>query len=382
MIGLVDCDCFFASCEQKLNPALKNKPVCVIAGGSGGCVIARSREAKTLGVPMGEPCFKFAHRFHQVVFVPARHNLYEAESKNIMQVIHTFSPKVEAVSVDEAYVDFSGLEKLYHHDEVQIALDLRKAIQNKTNISVSIGLAPSKVLAKLASDKAKATGGLFVIDLQNLSRISETTAIDDVVGIGRNYRELLHEYAVYRVADFVQKSDGWLKQYMGVKGLELKYELMGKSMSPVNPVPKPPQSVQRTKSLIKPTSNESLLRQALCARIHEACHEVRENGAFIGMIGVLFRTKDFKIVFDKKQIPLQWAEEKNIIPVALNVFATLYHPHILYRSVGIVFEKLSYQASRQLSLFEETKPVNESLGTALDSLEKKYGKNIVKTGYF
>lgn len=380
VIGLIDCDCFFASCEQKINPALKNKPVCVVTGGKNGCVVARSREAKIMGVPMGEPYFKAIQNFPQALYVPARHDVYEAESEKVMNLIKTFSPLVEVVSIDEAYIDLTGTEKLFQKPYPLIALHMRNKIKELTDINVSIGLSSSKTLAKLASDKAKNTGGLFVINQSDIRRVLETTAIDDVAGIGRNYQKLLHYHAVYQASDLIKKTDSWLKQYMGIKGVELKYELLGQSISAVDAHYKAPQSIQRSRALGLFTSDKNILKSALCQRIHEACREAREHKAFTKEIELFLRTKDFRRFCDKTTLPAPTNSEREIIPAALKLLEKIYRLNVLYRSIGIGFENLTYHDNCQLSLFEE-KP-SDQLGFVIDTLEKKFGKNIIKTGFF
>ena len=158
VIALVDCDSFFVSCEQARNSELCGKPVCVVTGGN-GCVVSRSREAKKLGVKMGMP-------------------LFMAKKDFLRQV----APEVEVVSVDEAYADLTSLDKVYKTDYFTLAVRLREKILRETKIPVSIGLAPSKLLAKLASDKAKNTGGVFQISPDTVEDVLRQTDIGEVSG--------------------------------------------------------------------------------------------------------------------------------------------------------------------------------------------------------
>ena len=155
-ICLADCDSFFASCEQADNPALRHKAVCVMTGnGIGGIIVSRSKEAKAAGVKMGEPYFKVKDLYDNVTYLPVRHERYHQISQQIMTIFKSFSPDVETVSVDEAYIDLTSLDKLYKSSYTDIIRNIRQTVWQKVHIPVSIGLSTSKTLAKLASDLAK-----------------------------------------------------------------------------------------------------------------------------------------------------------------------------------------------------------------------------------
>ena len=153
-IALIDCDSFFVSCERKLNPELKGLPVSVVSG-ERGCIISRSREAKMLGVPMGIPLFQAVEKYPECIYISANHYNYTKISKQVMAILKEVSPNVEIYSIDEAFVDFTGLTKLYKKNYFQLARDLQKRILEEVDIPVSIGVSRTKTLAKLASDKAK-----------------------------------------------------------------------------------------------------------------------------------------------------------------------------------------------------------------------------------
>ena len=154
IIALVDCDSFFVSCEQVKNPELKDKPVCVLSNRD-GCVIARSREAKRMGIRMGLPYFMAKTDFPGAIYISGHHDLYKEISAKVMDLLRELTPVVEVYSVDEAFVDLTGLERFYKMNSVDIAKFIRREIREKIDIPVSIGLGATKSLAKLASDKAK-----------------------------------------------------------------------------------------------------------------------------------------------------------------------------------------------------------------------------------
>ena len=204
VIALVDCDSFFVSCEQAVNPELKGKPVCVMSG-RGQCVISRSKEAKKLGVRMGMPYFQIEGAMKKAVYINANHDLYCEISEKVMDVLKEISPKVEVYSVDEAFVDLTGLERLYKKNYYEIAQFIRQEIKDKADIPVSIGISSSKTLAKLASDKAKKLeDGVFLIGSRKIQPELLKTSIDEIWGIGRNLSALFRKNGILTAYELVQ----------------------------------------------------------------------------------------------------------------------------------------------------------------------------------
>lgn len=193
VIALVDCDSFFVSCEQSVNSELKGRPVCVMSG-RGQCVISRSKEAKKLGIRMGMPYFQIEGQMKKATYINANHELYSKISEKVMTILKNFSPKVEVYSIDEAFVDLTGLERLYKKNYLEIAQMIREEVLKHTDIPVSIGVSSSKSLAKLASDKAKTMGeGVFLIGARKIVPLLQNTSIDEIWGIGKNLSILLRK---------------------------------------------------------------------------------------------------------------------------------------------------------------------------------------------
>ena len=153
-IALVDCDSFFCSCERKLNPALKGKPVCVVTG-ERGCVVARSKEAKAMGIKMGEPVFMALRDYPKCIYVTANHYNYLKISKEVMSILQSLSPQVEVYSIDEAFLDVTKLMGVYKKNYFDFAKFVQDKILKEVDIPVSIGVSKSKTLAKIASYKAR-----------------------------------------------------------------------------------------------------------------------------------------------------------------------------------------------------------------------------------
>ena len=331
-IALIDCDSFFVSCERKLNPELKGVPVAVVSG-ERGCVISRSKEAKMLGLPMGLPLFQAVQRVPECIYISANHYAYTKISKQVMNILKDFSPNVEVYSIDEAFVDFTGLTKLYKKNYFKLARELQKRIADEVDIPVTIGISRSKTLAKLASDKAKNTSArIAVIGKCGIHHLLEFTEIQEVWGIGRKLGVRLRGLGVRTALDFINKDDKWVKSKFGKNGLTSKAELSGVMVSP---------------------------------------------------IGVLLKTKDFRTLYSKVQLDIPTDFEFEISRAAFPLLTEMFNSREVYRSVGIVLEDFKEKAEEQLTLFSnnEKKEQNEKLGQSLDKLEKKFGRNIVRTGF-
>lgn len=383
VIALVDCDSFFVSCEQKVNPELKGKPVCVMSA-RGQCVISRSKEAKALGIRMGMPYFQIEGKMKEATFINASHDLYGKVSKEVMTVLKEFSPNVEVYSIDEAFVDLTGLEKLYKRNYLEIAEMIRAEIKERVDIPVSIGVSSTKSLAKLASDKAKKLEeGIFLIGSRKILPVLERTSIDEIWGIGRNLSALLKKNGILTAYELVKQSDIWLNKQIGIRGLEMKHELLGEMVSPVSNEIKLPKSIQKTSAMAKFTSDKEYIKNSLNYHIHRACVKLRRLNAKCHGIGLMLRTKDFKVYYDKRVLNQATSFELEISDIIFEMLEDMYNPNILYRSTGVTLDSFVYNNEAQLSLFanneEETK--KDKLSKCFDKLEEKFGKDIIQTGF-
>lgn len=382
-IALIDCDSFFVSCERKLNPELKGIPVAVVSG-ERGCVISRSKEAKMLGLPMGLPLFQAVQRVPECIYISANHYAYTKISKQVMNILKDFSPNVEVYSIDEAFVDFTGLTKLYKKNYFKLARELQKRIADEVDIPVTIGISRSKTLAKLASDKAKNTSArIAVIGKCGIHHLLEFTEIQEVWGIGRKLGVRLRGLGVRTALDFINKDDKWVKSKFGKNGLTSKAELSGIMVSPISNEVELPKSISDTKSFLEFSSDLQFLKNELSIHIHESCARLRKIDCKCATIGVLLKTKDFRTLYSKVQLDIPTDFEFEISRAAFPLFTEMFNSREVYRSVGIVLEDFREKAEEQLTLFSnnEKKEQNEKLGQSLDKLEKKFGRNIVRTGF-
>ena len=382
-IALIDCDSFFVSCERKLNPKLNGKPVCVVSGDR-GCVIARSIEAKEMGIPMGQPLFMAKKEFPKCEYINAKHYEYSIISKQVMDLLKNFSPCVEVYSIDEAFVDLTGLTRLYGKNYYDLARYIRDMIAQEVGIPVSVGLSRTKALAKLASDKSKTTENhVYLAGKCGISKLLKSSEVEEIWGIGRRLAPKLRGHGIYTAYDYVQKNDIWLKSRFGKNGLELKYELLGNLINKISSETKLPKSISDTKSFPEFTSDLNYLKNELMVHIHAACRKLRNADCKCKTIGVILKTKDFRVFYEKANLEYLTNFEFEISQAAFPILEKIYDSRTLYRSIGIVLDNFNACNNEQVQLFSDTekREKNEKLGKSLDKLESKFGRNIVKTGF-
>lgn len=384
VIALVDCDSFFVSCEQKRNPELKGKPVCVLSNND-GCVISRSREAKKMGVRMGEPYFMCKKEHPKAIYITADHEYYSFVSHQVMSILKDFSPLVQIYSVDEAFVDLTGLTKLYKRNYKKLAIFLRQKVLDEADIPVSIGVSSTKTLAKLASDKSKhMTEGVYLIGKRKIEKELKDTRIEEIWGIGRRLSVGLKKHGIITALELVRKDDKWLDKEIGIHGIEMKHELLGEMVSKVTNAEKLPKSIQNTKAFGIFTSDFNYIKNELNKHIHTSCRKLRSYNTKCMQIGVMLRTKDFRVFYTKKDLLTPVDFELEISNIAIKLLEEIYDPNILYRSTGVTLEKIGEQGSEQLSLYTDNSDIEKKakLAQCFDKLESKFGKNIIKTGFY
>lgn len=386
IIALIDCDSFFVSCEQAVDKSLQGKAVCVLSNND-GCVLARSREAKKMGIKMGEPYFMAKKHSPDCVYLSGNYPLYSEFSRKVMEILREFSPDVQVYSIDEAFVELSGLKKLHKANYLGIAEQIRDRIKSELDINVSIGISKSKVLAKLACEKAKSEGNsrIHLISKSKIPAILKETKVQEIWGVGKNLARNFNREGILTCDTLVEKPDDWIKARFGKNGVELKHELLGECIYKVKTDRKPPQSIQNTRSFPKFTSDLAYIKNALNIHIHNSCKRLRRFGGKCKTVGVMLRTKDFMVYYDKKNLKKPTNFELEISKTAIALLEKLYNKTLIYRSCGVTLEGLDFNEASQLSLFVEE--IGESgkdfdkLAQAIDKLEARFGKNIVKTGF-
>lgn len=387
VIALVDCNNFFVSCERLLKPELIGKPVCVLSNND-GCVVSRSNEAKKLGVEMGAPYFIAKNQFKNVVFLSGNLPYYCEISKRVMDKLQDFTPDIEIYSIDEAFLDLTGLRKTFNCSYEDITERIVKEVKEDIGIDVSVGLSYSKVLAKLANDKAKnlqktlPDKKTYKIGFRKIQEELKGTLISEIWGIGKNTHALLKKYLIQSAYDFVSQDDIWLKKNLGKIGLDLKQELLGNSINPVIAGDIAPKSISRSESFKEFQTNKGYIQEQLNSHIHKVCKKLRAENMLTGCISVMLRTKDFQVENIKMNLTHPTNTEFELVQKSIEILNQMFKESIVYRSVGFCAYKLTNAKNQQISLFDADQTLKkQELSKSWDKLEEKFGKSVIKIGF-
>lgn len=388
-ILLIDCNNFFVSCEQLLNPDLKGKAVCVLSNND-GCIVARSNEAKDMGISMGLPYFMAKRNFKNVIYLSGNISKYSEISRRIMQLLSNFSPSIEVYSIDEAFVDIKGCQKLYKMNSIEIADKIRKEIKEKIGIEVSIGVSKTKTLSKIASEIAKNNtrkkiktkyDGVYEITNENIDNILSNTPIEEVWGVGRNLHKFFRKHNISNAKLFATSDSDFIQRNLGKKGIELKEELNGNICYPVIDYYTPPKSISKSSSFSEFTQNKDYIKNELNNHLHRVCIKLRQHDLSCGILSVMLRYKDFRVVKEKIVFNSPKNSEFELYKSMHELFEKLYQPNIIYRSSGVFVTKLTNTEDVQLILFEdETIKKKRKLSDAWDKIEQKFGYGAINIG--
>lgn len=379
-IALVDCNNFFVGCEQLMDPDLREKSVCVL-GNNNGCVLARSNEAKKLGVTMGMPYFMAKKQFPNVIYLSSNMGLYHDISRRLQKFLNNYSPSVEVYSIDEAFLDLTGLDNVFKMPYEELISKIKNDIQNEIGISVSVGLANSKVLAKVATDKAKKTDGVYRIKYENIRSDLKSLPIEKIWGIGRNTASELKKYGIFTALDVISHEDSFYKRILGKRGLELKYELSGESVIKVLDDNISPKSIQRTSSFSEFTSDKFYIKNTLYKHLHSVCRKMRKLNLAALTVVVMLRTKDFRVFTVGEDLERPVNSEYFLNKKIDKLLDKIYDPNVIYRSSGIFAERLEDCSNNQLLLFDADIDLKANrISMVWDKIEQKYGRNVFGIG--
>jgi DNA polymerase V len=387
MFALVDCNNFYASCERVFQPQLEGKPV-VILSNNDGCVIARSNEAKALGIPMGAPAFQYRSFFKQkgVQVFSSNYPLYGDMSSRVMSLLGQYSPNLEIYSIDEAFLQFKGFDLFNLEAEGR---RMRKQVRRWTGIPVSVGMGPSKALAKIANKIAKKydtkTGGVYCIDTEDKRvKALKWTAIDDVWGIGRQHRKRLEALGVKNAWQFTLLPDDWVKKHMSILGLRLKKDLQGLPSIQLEEVPSPKKGIATTRSFEGTLTAFSDLEERVSTFANSCAEKMRKQGSSCTALLVFLRSDPHK----KGAIPyrnscvltLPYSTNSSI---TLSKYAVLglhkiFKEGVHYKKAGVMIMGLSPTATRQLPLFGGEEVKHLAVMQAVDRIHKRFGPHQIK----
>jgi DNA polymerase V len=390
IFALIDCNNFFVSCERVFRPELEGKPVVVLSSND-GCAVARSNEVKALGVPMAAPAFKYRELFrqHSVVQFSANFELYGDMSRRITELLTTITPRIEVYSVDESFLDLSQLDI---KDYTQWGHNLREAIWRWTGLPVSVGIAPSKTLAKLASERGKKdpelNGVLNLVDpgQRVLDYQLAALGIKDVWGVGWRLAPRLRAEGIATAYDLAHMRPQHAGQLMGIRGRQLVTELNGVSCYPLELEHQLPKSILRSRTFGEDTSDVSTIEAALASFATQAAFRLRRSQQFTTRAGIFLDTNKHKPGFRRwskeKIYKVPTADSGQIISDLIELFRACYSPSQSYHRAGVWLADFVPSGQLQTDLWGQVDvqghtKAHQRMAT-VDNLNERYGKRTVR----
>jgi DNA polymerase V len=399
VFALIDCNNFFVSCEKVFRPELKNKAVAVLSNND-GCVVARSNEVKALGVPMGAPHFKYENLFraHKVQTFSANFLLYGDMSQRVVQVLGQFSPHVEVYSVDESFLEIGDLGIT---DYAGWAKEVARVTEKSTGVPVSVGVASTKTLAKLVTERAKKTpsllGGDALVDDGHLPEVVQSMKheeylrwlpLEDIWGIGRRYAWKLHQMGLRSAYDLTQMPDQWILRHLTIRGLRTVEELRGIACFELEyaGIDEPQKSIASTRSFGHNVRSISELEVAIATFAAKAAARLRRKRELTWEVTTFIRTgyKSNKPLFTSKKLKLNIpsADTSVIIRGAQDALRQAFDEDFAYRKAGVILTDLVPSDHQQMSLVGQPTDDNlrkrDRLMTTIDELNMRFGNYTVK----
>lgn len=384
MVGLCDCNNFFVSCQRVFEPSLEGVPVVVLSNND-GCVIARSNESKALGIKMGQPLFQIRGLVEGagVKVYSSNYELYGDMSSRVFSVLRAMTPAIEVYSIDEAFIDFEGmaLETLEGY-----ARELSRKIRRSTGIPVSIGIAPTKTLAKIASKLCKKypklRGACLMYRGEDIAKVLKDYPVGDIWGIGRRYAKMLDSYGVRTAGAFRALSEEWVRAKMGVVGIRIWRELHGEQSLDFEPTAPSKQSITVSRSFAKEESNFAKLRESLSSFVGSVMQKLRAQGSECSVIEVFVATNRFREdapQYSNTKIRQLLTPTDSTIEVA-KIAGELLHDIFIegysYKKAGVILHKLTPRGLKVPTLFDAPQnPKHHDLMTTIDSLNTKHGRD-------
>jgi len=387
-IALMDCNNFFASCEKIFEPKIKNKPLVVLSNND-GCVIARSKEAKSLGIPMGAPAFKWQDVFeaNNVILRSANFQLYGDISGRIMEILKRFTDKREIYSIDEAFLDLT--ESVKEHSEIiKVTQEIRDTILKWTGVHVSVGVSYSKTLAKLANETVKrfkiSTGTLPLLTDSLIDMTLKNTKIEDLWGIGRGLSNRLNKIGIYTGLDFKKADDRLIRSLTSVVGQRMHFELNGVSCIEMDINPESKKMIMSSRSFGKPVTELSDLKESVSCYIQRASEKLRSQNSVCMGVGVsLISHKDgeyryYATDFKTLNNPTSFVPE--LTESAFEILESLYKPNIKYKKTCVYLTNIYPSESIKMNLLEQDKNFQDkqNLMQTFDSINKSWGRETIK----
>ena len=377
-VALVDCNSFYASCEQVFRPDLIGKPVIVLSNND-GCVVARSAEAKALGIEMGVPLFQIKPLVakHKVAVFSSNYTLYGDMSNRVVQVLGQFSPELENYSIDESFLVLPDCDPVAH------ATTIKKTVKQWTGIPVSVGISSTKTLAKLANRLAKKlTSGVCVLTPDD--PILQTVDVGDVWGIGSASARKLRSAKINTVAALRDASDPWILKTLSVVGLKLVHELRGTSCLPLELVREPKKGMCVSRSFGHPVTTLEELQQAVATFAVRIGEKLRSQHSLAAVMSVFINTNYFR---DEPQchrhaafrLPVPSSSGRELIHWTSAAAARIFCEGFRYKKAGVLVTEIVSDSARQKNLFYEPNTIrDDKMSSVMDGINREFGRRTIQ----
>lgn len=387
-VALVDCNSFYASCERVFNPRLLNRPVVVLSNND-GCVVALTKEAKALGVVRGVPAFQIRDliRQHGVHVFSSNYVLYGDMSRRVMDTLATFTPNLEVYSIDEAFLDLADCAG---RNLADCGHTIRATVARWTGLPVSVGIAETKTLAKLANHIAKCvqdTGGVF-----DLTAVSDREAllgkvpVQKLWGVGPNIARRLQAAGITTARALRDADDQWIRTQFGVTGLRTVHELRGIPCLPLEDCPPSKQSITVSRSFGQPVTVLADMREAVATYMARAAEKLREERLAAGALTVHLTTNPFNGSPQYSnaatiELPVATDASTELIRQALGLLPRLWRDGYRYKKAGVLLTALVPAGEVQAGLFDrEDRAKVRRLSATLDRLNARLGTDTLRFG--
>jgi DNA polymerase V len=387
--ALVDCNNFYVSCERVFDAGLTRRPVVVLSNND-GCVVARSPEAKALGITMGVPLFKIRHlvEAHGVKVYSSNYALYGDMSQRVMGVLQSFTPDVEIYSIDEAFMQLGGCRYGTPRAPGELGREIRERVRHDTGVPVTIGIAETKTLAKLANHLAKnsqkAEGVLDLTHSPYKEVALERTPVEEVWGVGPAYSKLLKQQGIRTALQLRDVDTRWARQAMTVVGARVVMELRGVSCLPLEVCPPSKKSLTCSRSFGKSTPALSDLREAVAYFTTRVAEKLRGGRLAAGVITVFVHTDRFADgpqYYNAGTHTLAYPTDstQELLGCALDALERIFREGFNYRKAGVMLNSLSPSDQLTLRMFGDEKAERfRQVLVAVDQINRRWGRDTVR----
>ena len=384
IFALIDCNAFYVSCERVFNPKLNNKPVVALSNND-GCIIARSKEAKALGIKMGVPLFKvkdIVERENVIVF-SSNYTLYADMSRRVMNIISEFAPSIEVYSIDEAFIELTDMNVDYE----SYVRQMRKVILQYTGIPVSIGVASTKTLTKVANHIAKddesLEGVCSLVKHENLDQVLEDTNVADIWGVGQQLSKKLIANGIFNAKLLKNCEDAWVRKMMSVNGLKTVSELREISCLDLEETSATRKSCCTTRSFGKPLVNLDDIEQAVTTFARRATERIRGENLTASTVSVFLRTNPFdrnRYYSNSSTTTLSYPtyDTMQIVKIALQLTKIIFRENYKYKKAGVLLSGFYEKGTETKDLFSETRYRSPKLMSAVDQINERYGSDTIQ----